>query len=106
MVPGGKLIRCQSVQKWYTFIISFTDLGEVLYELREDNPGEHDPARTRASKNALLFSIAGSLAIIALTVFINLSYTPKNIWFVYPAFAVLWWPLSIFFFGKWRKGGR
>lgn len=80
-------------------IVDFGDLSEVLFELRDG-----DSKKSRTSKNALLFSIAGSLSIIALMMFINFYYSSQHIWFVYPAFAVIWWPLSIFFFGKWRKG--
>jgi hypothetical protein len=45
--------------------------------------------------NALLFSIIGSLLMISLFVFINYSTKCSFPWFIYPTFAVLWWPLSI-----------
>lgn len=81
-------------------IVEFGDLSEILMELRGENPD-----RTIASsKRALWFSVFGSLLIISPAVFINLYYSPQYIWFLYPAFAVIWWPLSLFFFGKWRKG--
>ena len=82
-------------------IVDFGDLSEVLFELWDDNP-----EKRMASKNTLVFSLLGSMSIIALMIFINFYYTSQTIWFVYPTFAVLWWPLSIFFFGKWRKGGK
>lgn len=46
---------------------------------------------------ALAFSVWGSVLIIALALFANFYYTPHIIWFVYPTFAVLWWPLPLFF---------
>ncbi|MDR1540137.1 MAG: hypothetical protein LBU32_19485 [Clostridiales bacterium] len=80
-------------------IVDFGDLGEIIQGLREDG------ARSGKSPaySALWFSIIGSLAIVALVAFINLYYTPRIIWFLYPAFGVAWWPLSVFFFGKWRR---
>lgn len=46
--------------------------------------------------NALVFSIVGSLLLIFLFVFINYSTACRFPWFIYPAFALLWWPLSLF----------
>lgn len=48
-------------------------------------------------KNDLLFSVVGSLIIIAIVLFINLQYAPSTLWFVIPAVAVLWWPLAILY---------
>lgn len=43
------------------------------------------------------FSICGFLLITGLILFINLYYTPEIIWFVYPVFAIIWWPLAMLF---------
>lgn len=43
------------------------------------------------------FAVCGSLMTILLFVFINFYTSPHTLWFIYPAFAVIWWPLSIFF---------
>jgi len=48
-------------------------------------------------KNDLLFSVVGSVIIIGILLFINLSYTPSHYWFVVPAIAILWWPLAILY---------
>lgn len=77
-------------------IIEFGDIDEIEKEL-----GIAQPARKNMTKLDLGFSIWGSVLIIALFVFINLYYTPKTIWFVYPTFAVLWWPLSMFY--RWLR---
>jgi hypothetical protein len=45
---------------------------------------------------ARAFSICGCLLIIASLVVVNFNTSPSHIWFVYPAFAVLWWPLAVF----------
>lgn len=48
-------------------------------------------------RNDLIFSLFGALIIIGMLIFSNLYYTPDIIWFVLPMFAVLWWPLAIFY---------
>ena len=83
-------------------IVEFGDLGEILLELRGEAP-DRQQAQPEKAKNAMRFSLFGSLIITALMVFINLYYTPGTIWFIYPVFGVLWWPLSLFFFGRWRR---
>ncbi len=45
---------------------------------------------------ALGFSLAGSLLIILFMLFINYTTSPGFPWFVYPVFAVLWWPLGVY----------
>ncbi|WP_019243839.1 MULTISPECIES: hypothetical protein [Bacillus] len=43
------------------------------------------------------YSVCGSILIILMFVFMNFYYSPQTIWFVYPTFAVLWWPLTMLF---------
>lgn len=45
---------------------------------------------------ALGFSLAGSLLIILFMLFINYTTSPGFPWFIYPVFAVLWWPLGVY----------
>jgi hypothetical protein len=52
------------------------------------------------------FSVCGFLLITGLMLFINLYYTPDIIWFVYPVFAVIWWPLAMFFHNLRQKSGK
>jgi hypothetical protein len=73
-------------------IVEFGDIEEIKKELLAGAPKKKD-----MSKLNLGFSIWGSTLIIALFVFINFYYTPKTIWFVYPTFVVLWWPLTMFY---------
>ncbi len=49
---------------------------------------------------ALGFAIAGSLIIILLMIFINYSSGGRFPWFIFPAYAVLWWPIGVFFAGR------
>lgn len=44
------------------------------------------------------FSLAGSALTTAFFILVNLVTTPQIIWAVYPIFAVLWWPLSMYYF--------
>jgi hypothetical protein len=73
-------------------IVDFGDIDELKKEL--DVP---EPNRNHLSKINLAYSIWGSILIISLVAFVNFYYTPSVIWFVYPTFAVLWWPLSMYY---------
>jgi hypothetical protein len=74
-------------------IVEFGDIEEIKRELGASQPKQKDNAKLN-----LGFSIWGSILIIAMSVFINLYYSPQTIWFVYPTFVVLWWPLSMFYY--------
>ncbi|GEN87513.1 permease prefix domain 1-containing protein [Oceanobacillus sp. FSL W8-0428] len=83
-------------------IVEFGNIDEIKSELGVYNVNrDGDGKRIERAKIDLNFSIWGSILIIALMVFINLYYSPSTIWFVYPTFAILWWPLSMFY--RWRK---
>ncbi|MFC4618723.1 permease prefix domain 1-containing protein [Camelliibacillus cellulosilyticus] len=77
-------------------IVDFGDIDEIKRELSAKKP-----VKKKMTKLDLAFSIWGSVLIIALFLFINFYYTPHIIWFVYPTFAVLWWPLSMFY--RWLR---
>ncbi len=49
------------------------------------------------------FSVAGSLLVTALVTSINLMTSPGFLWCVFPVFGVLWWPLSVFFYGARKR---
>jgi hypothetical protein len=46
-------------------------------------------------KNPLLLSIAGSLLSTVFFITVNLTTSAAFLWFVFPVFAILWWPLSM-----------
>lgn len=77
-------------------IVDFGDIEEIERELCSKLP-----EKKNMRKLDLGFSIWGSALIIALCIFINFYYTPGTIWFVYPTFAVLWWPLSMLY--RWLR---
>ncbi|MEC2076219.1 hypothetical protein [Metabacillus fastidiosus] len=37
----------------------------------------------------------GSLSVIAYYLLLNIIFSAEYLWFIYPTFAVLWWPLSV-----------
>ena len=73
------------------------DISDIKQELGVKNG---KPVSSRKQYGLHLgFSLWGSGLIVALFIFINVYYTPDDIWFVYPTFAVAWWPLVMFY--KW-----
>lgn len=53
-------------------------------------------------KNWLGYAVAGAALISAFLVGVNLLVSPGVLWSAFPVFAVLWWPLAVYFF-KYRK---
>ncbi len=82
-------------------IVEFGDIEDLKQEL-----GVKEPAKKNMAKLNLEFSIWGSGLIIAFFIFINLYYTPHIIWAIYPIFAILWWPLSMYFVWSRKKWGE
>jgi hypothetical protein len=73
-------------------IVEFGDIDDIKQEL-----GAQPPAPKNTAGLALGFSLWGTALIVGLVLFINLYYSPGVIWCVYPIFAVLWWPLGVFY---------
>ncbi|WP_336787940.1 hypothetical protein [Paenibacillus sp. MMO-177] len=48
------------------------------------------------------FSISASALMIAFFITVNMVSSPDAIWAIYPIFAILWWPLSMYYFGVKR----
>lgn len=88
-------------------IVEFGDISEIeqAFQEEESKPAPHWLKKSQARLN-LEFSLWGSALLITLFAFINFYYTPTVIWFVYPTFGVLWWPLSLFFHWRKQKGGH
>jgi hypothetical protein len=79
-------------------IVEFGDISDIRDELRTQ---QEIPFKKSNAGQHLGFSIAGSLLVIAFMVFINLYAAPDFLWCIFPIFAVLWWPLAMYF--RWRK---
>lgn len=78
-------------------IIDFGDIDEIKRELIQKQSGE---VRKLAALR-LGYSIWGTVLIIALLIFVNAYFSPSVVWCVFPIFAVLWWPMTMFF--GWLK---
>jgi hypothetical protein len=86
-------------------LVELGDLSEIKLNLMGVSPKTASPQWK--NRNNLLYAVIGSLLIIALMLFINLYYSPGTIWFVYPAFGVIWWPLStLLYYLNHKEGGR
>ncbi|WP_366248725.1 permease prefix domain 1-containing protein [Terribacillus aidingensis] len=89
-------------------IVDFGNLAEIKREFQLQHAPQKTPDKKKKKEDMstlnLGFSICGSLLIIALLVFVNLYYTPYEVWFVYPTFAILWWPVSMTF--VWMKARK
>jgi hypothetical protein len=72
------------------------DFGDIN-DLKEELENSAKLANNKKLGLSLAFSVWGGILITALLLFTNFYYTPNVIWFVYPTFAVIWWPLALFF---------
>lgn len=79
-------------------IVEFGEIDEIKKELIGKNENH---LKRKKAWIYFGFSFWASVLISALSIFVNMYYTPKTIWFVYPIFAVTWWPLAMFF--NWYK---
>jgi len=78
-------------------IVDFGDIDDIKKELYKKQSGKEQ----KLALIRLGYSVWGSVLIIALFVFINLYFSPGVIWYPFPVFALLWWPLTMFF--GWLK---
>lgn len=84
---------------------AFDDFGDIG-DIREELAGSARLAQENRAGLSLAFSVWGALLIIALVSFVNFYCTPHVIWFVYPLFAVVWWPMAFFFHWMHMKNGK
>ncbi len=54
-------------------------------------------------RSYVAFSVHASLLIGIFFITVNMITSPDTIWAVYPIFAVIWWPLSMYYFVHKRK---
>jgi hypothetical protein len=52
------------------------------------------------------YSVCGFALFSGLMAFINFYCTPGIIWFVYPVFGAIWWPLAMLFHSLRQKSAR
>lgn len=81
------------------------DIGDIA-EIQEELVNTAQLAQSKNLGFSFAFSVWGSVLLTAFFAFLNFYYSPANIWFVYPLFATLWWPLSMFALWEKQKAGR
>lgn len=77
-------------------IVDFGDIEDIKKELKEQSSEENEKLKLK-----LIFSLWACGLIVALCIFINLYFTPGIIWFIFPAFAIIWWPFILFY--RWYE---
>ncbi len=55
-------------------------------------------------KKYFAMSVCASIVTIAFFTLINYITSPNSIWAIYPSFAILWWPLSLYFYRIKKQG--
>ncbi|MCG8568735.1 MAG: permease prefix domain 1-containing protein [Spirochaetes bacterium] len=78
-------------------IVDFGDIAEMKRALINEQIGKEQ----KLAAFRLGYSIWGTVLLVALFCYINLYFTPKVIWCVFPIFGILWWPLTMYF--GWMK---
>lgn len=78
-------------------LLAFGEADELIESLKEKS------IVYEKQSGAFGFSLWGSGLIVALAVFINFYYTPQSIWFVYVVFAMIWWPLGVYYATRNKK---
>lgn len=80
-------------------IVEFGELDELKKELTDKKSKD----KLRKAWLRLMYSIWSSVLLITLFLFINFYYSPNTIWFVFPVFAIIIWPMSMFYVWLSRK---
>lgn len=80
--------------------ISLEELGtteDVLSAFPEATKLKGNVDTKKKRKNQLFFATAGYLIITGLAIYINLTFTPGVIWYIFVAIGVLFWPLTMLY---------
>ncbi|MFD1450212.1 hypothetical protein [Oceanobacillus sojae] len=59
-----------------------------------------------SSKRYFGLSIFGTFLTVVFLIVVSAVSTPNVIWEVYPIFLILWWPLSMYFYGSNKRNSR
>lgn len=80
-------------------LLNFGEADELIASLKDE------VVVYEKQSGAFGFSLWGSGLIVGLAVFINFYYTPQYIWFVYVLFAMIWWPLGVYYATRRKNNG-
>jgi len=81
-------------------IIEFGSVEDIKNELTQKKKVKKEKHRGLG----LGFALGGSALIIAFLGLTNFYLFPQFLWFLFPTFGVLWWPLAMFF--SWLRSKR
>ncbi len=89
LVEQGKTIE-EAIETSIKEFGSAEDVLEAFPELKRTN-------MKRKRRNQVLFSLGAYLIITGLTVYVDLTFTPSVLWFVFVAIGLLFWPLVMLY---------
>ncbi len=87
-------------------VIEFGEPEDFFDALDSSLKQQYNTKNLKHYRNDLLFSLLGSIIIIGMLIFTNLTYMEDIIWFVLPSLAVLWWPLALLYRYLNKKAGK
>jgi len=93
LIEGG-LSEKEAIDKT---VVEFGTIDDYFENFEKAARKEKRQKTINHYKNDLLFSAVGSLIIVSILLYINLTFTPSILWFVIPSIAILWWPLAILY---------
>lgn len=81
------------------FFINMIQTPEILWFLYPAYPILCWPVFISLGKRTgrLNISIIGAIITILYYGLLNITISPEYVWFIYPSFAVIWWPLTIYY---------
>lgn len=80
------------------FIINMMQTPDILWFLYPAYPILWWPIIIHLGRRLgeLSVSLYGAVVTIAYYLLLNIFISPEYIWFIYPSFVILWWPLTIY----------
>lgn len=80
------------------FIINMMQTPDILWFLYPAYPIIWWPILIYLGRRAGEFSVSLTGAIVTIIYYglLNMIISPEYVWFIYPSFAVIWWPLTIY----------
>jgi hypothetical protein len=78
-------------------VLEFGSVEDYLERASKQERKEKRRKTINHYRNDLFFSIVASLIIVGILAYINFYWFEGTIWFVIPALALLFWPLSVLY---------
>lgn len=78
-------------------VLEFGSVEDYLERAQKQEKREKRRKTLNHYRNDLLFSIVATIIIVGILAYINFYWFEGTIWFVIPALALLFWPLSVLY---------